>query len=97
MATLTFEHSSFAGGIVRVEFDVNDANWRVSRVRCTNNSNLSAAAAILDSGVEAFTAVAPPNATTSWNVTGIQLGWDSVNGGIMMGNYVVQVKYPAAA
>jgi hypothetical protein len=80
--------------VVRVEFDVNDANWRVSRVRCINNSPYTAKARILNNGVEVFTAVAPANATTGWNVTGVQLGWDAVNGGIMMGAYVMQVKYP---
>lgn len=97
MATQTFQHSSFAGGLVTVEFDVNDANWRMSRVRCINNSPRAAVARILQSGVEVFTATAPANATTSWNTTGVQLGWDSVDGGIMMGVYEMQVRWPMGA
>jgi len=105
MATVTFQHSSFANGIVRVEFDVNDANWRVSRVRCINNSALPAAATILQSGTEVFTATAPANATTSWNTTGIQFGWNDsdldgdgiVDGGLMMGDYVMSARWPAGA
>jgi len=97
MATVTFQHSSFANGIVRVEFDVNDANWRVSQVRCINNSASPAAATIFQRGTEVFTAIAPANATTSWNATGIQLGWDAVDGGIMMGDYVMSARWPAGA
>jgi hypothetical protein len=96
VATQTFQHSSFAGGIVRVEFDVNDANWRVSRVRCINDSAYPAVARILQNGVEVFTAVAPAGQMTSWNTTGVQLGWDSVDGGIVMGGYEMLVRWPGA-
>ena len=97
MATQTFQHSSFGGGIVRVEYDVNDANWRVSQVRCINNSDQPCTATSLERGIQRFQATAPAKQTTTWNTTGIQLGWDSVNGGIMMGNYVMQVQYPSGA
>lgn len=94
MATQTFQHSSFGGGIVRIEYDINDATWRVTRVRCINHSASSARAVILESGIQRFIAIAPPNVTTQWNVTGVQLGWDEVNGGIMMGAYVMQAAWP---
>lgn len=93
MATQTFQYASFCGQ-VRIEFDVNDANWRVSQMRCINNSIYQARATILESGTIRFTAVAPANRTSSWNVTGVQLGWDSINGGIMMGNYVMLARWP---
>lgn len=95
MATVTYQHSSFSDGLVRIEFDVNNANWRMSQVRCINNSSRLARAWILNNGVQVFTADAPANATTSWNTTGIQLGWDTVNGGIMMGTYQMHTGWPA--
>lgn len=95
MATQTFQFAEFSGGSVRVEIDVNDANWRPSRVRCINNSAQPAAASLLNNGVEVFTATAPAGATTSWNITGVQLGWDTVDGGLQMGPYVLQARWPA--
>lgn len=94
MATQTFIHT--AVGAMRVEFDINDANWRMSQVRCINNSNQSAKAFIYEGGILVFSATAPANQTTSWNTSGIQLGWDSVDGGLMMGNYVMAIQYPAS-
>jgi len=97
MATQTFQHSSFGNGAVTVEIDVNDANWRVTRVRCINNSAFAAAARILQSGVEIFTTTAPAGQTTTWNTTGVQLGWDAVDGGIIMGAYEMQARWPGGA
>lgn len=94
MATQTFPFAEFGNGIVRVEIDVNDTNWRPSRVRCINNSTQPAAARILENGVEVFTATAPAGQTTTWNISGVQLGWDTVNGGLMMGNYALQAQWP---
>jgi hypothetical protein len=74
MATQTFVHSEFGGGQVRAELDVNDANWRPSRVRCINNSAYPVAATILENGVQRFTATAPAGETTTWNISGVQLG-----------------------
>lgn len=92
MATQVFQHSDYGGGLVRVEIDVNDANWRIQRVRCINNSAYSLVARILNAGVQAWTATAPPNATTEWAASAAQLGWD---GGLIMGPYVVQTRWPA--
>lgn len=94
MATQTFQHSSFGGGAVIVEFDVNTANWRVSKVRCINNSPYPCVAHVYESGSEIFVAVAPAGQTTSWNTSGVQLGWDEVDGGIIMGNYVMGAQWP---
>ena len=105
MATQTFQHSSFAGGAVRVEFDINDANWRMSQVRCINNSQYPAKATIFLDGAQVFTAIANANKTTSWNTTGVQMGWqpdyyNTITGqwerdGIDMKGYTIQVQYPA--
>lgn len=95
MATQTFQHSSFGNGQVVVEIDVNDATWLLSRVRCINNSAHALAARVLSGGTEVWTGTAPAGQTTQWNVAGVQLGWDSVNSGIVMGNYVVQVRWLA--
>lgn len=95
MATQTFPFAEFGDGTVRVEIDVNDANWRPSRVRCINNSAQPAAAQVLDNGVEVFTAAAPAGQTSTWNISGVQLGWDTVDGGLQMGPYVLQARWPA--
>ena len=97
MATETFPHSSFGGGIVRVEVDINTANWKAVKMRCVNDSAHAASATILEGGAPVFEASAPANATTIWNVAGVQLGWDSVDGGIMMGNFVMQAQWPSGA
>ena len=97
MATETFPHSSFGGGAVQVEVDINTANWKVVKMRCVNNSIYGARATILESGVPVFEASAPANATTVWNVAGVQLAWDSVDGGIVMGNFVMQAQWPSGA
>lgn len=94
MATQTFPFAEFGDGLVRVEIDVNDANWRPSKVRCINNSASPAVARVLNGGTEVFTATAPAGATTSWNISGVQLGWDATNGGLMMGSYVLQARWP---
>jgi hypothetical protein len=62
-----------------MQFDVNDANWRVSRVRCINNSGFPAIATIFDAGQQVF----------------VQPGWVSVDGGIMMGAYAMHVRRPS--
>jgi hypothetical protein len=104
MATQTFQYASFADGAVVVEYDINDANWKVSQIRCINNSVYTAIGRIYELGELVFTAVAPSNATTSWNVQGVQLGWqpDYWNdltetwepGGIEMGDYVFAAQWP---
>lgn len=95
MATQTFPFAAFGDGSVRVELDVNDANWRPSRVRCINNSAAAAVARILENGVEVFAATAPAGQTSTWNLSGIQLAWDTVNGGLMLGAYTVNARWPA--
>ena len=95
MATQTFPHSGFNNGLVRIEYDVNMANYRVSKVRCINGSALPARAMIYQGGTLIFTADAPANQTTAWNTTGVQLVWDAVDGNIQMGNYILATGWPA--
>ena len=95
MGTQTFPCAAFADGAVQVEMDVNDATWRPSRVRCLNTSNRTAVAEIYRAGSLVFTETAPANQTTTWNISGVQLGWDSVNGGVLLGDYTVSVRWPA--
>lgn len=102
--TLTFQFASFNDGQVVVEYDIRDNNWTVTQIRCINNSPYMAVGHIYELGELVFTAEAPPNATTSWNVVGIQLGWqpDYWNditetwepSGIDMGDYVFQATWP---
>lgn len=105
--TLTFQFASFNDGQVVVEYDVRDNNWIVTQIRCRNYSPYNAIGRIYELGELVFTAVAPPNDPgeyTSWNVVGIQLGWqpDYWNditqtwepAGIEMGDYVFQAAWP---
>lgn len=105
MANTTLQYATFLDGAVQVEMDISTANWRVSQIRCINNSSFEARAFIFKAGELIFTAVAPANQTTSWNTTGVQLAWqpDYFNtitqeweaGGIDMKDYTLQVQYPA--
>lgn len=105
--TLTFQFASFNDGQVVVEYDVRDNNWTVTQIRCRNYSAYPAVGRIYELGELVFEAVAPPNDPgeyTSWNVVGIQLGWqdDYWNdvsgeweaGGIEMGDYEFSAQWP---
>lgn len=93
MATQTFPFAAYPG--VTAELDVNDATWRPSRVRCLNTSAHAVGIRVLNNGTEVFSTSAPANATTQWNISGVQLGWDSVDGGIMLGTYTIHTRWPA--
>ena len=92
---------------MRIEFDINDTNWRISQVRCINNSEHPLKAFVHKSGVQVFTAVAEAKNITSWNTSGLQLGWqpdyyDSRDGqyhpdGLDMKDYTIQIQSPAGA
>lgn len=104
MPTQTYQYASFGSGVVVLQYDVNDANWRVSRVRCVNNSDQPAHGRVYELGELVFEATAPANHTTEWPVSGVQLSWqpDYWNditqtwepGGIEMGDYVFQASWP---
>lgn len=105
MATITFPFAEYGDGSVRVEVDLNDANRRVSKARCVNNSAYDAAFTVLSKGAVVYTKVAPAGATTEQNVAGWTLPqqpdyWNSITGqyepdGIDMGGYTVQARWPA--
>jgi hypothetical protein len=94
MATVTYPFCEMGGGIVRVEFDVNTANWRMTQIRCINNSNQDATAIVYETGVQVFEAVGLANGTTSWNTGGLQIAWDEIDGGLMLGNYELAASWP---
>lgn len=95
MATLTFEYAAFDSGRCRVEFDVNDANWRISRIRCINGTDYPAQGTVLEGDVVRFQEIAPANATTVWQVPGMQIGWDPVDGGLVLGNWSLRAQWPS--
>lgn len=105
MATITIPFAEFGEGAVRVEFDLNDANRRVSRGRCINNSAYDAAFTVLSNGTVVYQAVAPAGRTTEQNIAGWTLPqqpdyFNSDTGqyepdGIDMGGYVMQTRWPA--
>jgi hypothetical protein len=95
MATKTFPFSSFNNDSVKVEIDVNDTNWRPSKIRCINNSSYPLKSTILESGSVIFVATAPENQTTTWNISGVQLGWNTIDNGLILGNYEIQAQWPS--
>jgi hypothetical protein len=95
MATQTFRIASFAADSVRVEIDVNNANWRVQKARCINDSDAALKIIVYELGTQIYTAIAPAQQTTEWNVNPFQLGWDSVDGGLILGNYSFGTQWPA--
>lgn len=105
MATMTIHHSTMANGLCVVELDINDANWRVSKVRCVNRSNRAAAADIYQAGQLVMQVTAPDNQTTEWNINNVQLAWQPEYwnsedqqyepGGLDMRDYVLRTRWPA--
>jgi len=95
MATLTYQHSSFFNGLVTTEFDVSTANWRMSQVRCINNSSYPVKATILELGEVLYTVEIPAGQTLSANTTGVQLVWNPIDENLEMGDYVLCVQWPS--
>lgn len=95
MATRTFPFASFGDGSVYAELDVNDANWRVTRGRVVNPSAFPLKVIVYENGVAIYSAIAPAGRTTQWNLNPFRLGWDSVDGGLILGPYEFGTQYPA--
>lgn len=93
MAIVTFPFAEVGGA--RAELDVNNANWRVSKARVINNSAYPLKVIVYQSGTPIYSAIAPANQTTEWNLSPYQLGWDSVYGGLILGDYGFGTQYPA--
>lgn len=104
MATLSLEIAAFNDREVVVELDILTSNWRVSQIRCINNSQHDAVGYIYNGEELVFTAVGTAGQTTTWNTTGVQLGWqeDYWNditetwepSGIEMFEYRIQIQWP---
>lgn len=102
MATQTLQFASFESGLIRCELDINNANWRPSKVRVVNNSNHGLEVFIRESGYVVYNHTFAANTTEELNISGIQLGWqeDFWNDitqqyepdGIEMGNYTIQAR-----
>ena len=103
MATRTVQLSSTLNNAIIAEMDINDANWRPSKIRVINMlQDIALVITVRELGVVVWTGTANPNATTSWNISGIQLGWqpdywNSITqqyepNGIDLGNYTIQTK-----
>lgn len=100
MATLTKPLASFESGAIRAEFEINDANWHISKVRVINNSDHGLGIIVKDAGTPVFSETAPANETTSWNTSGVNVGrqeetWNEIDqrwepGGIDWGTYTVE-------
>ena len=100
MAINTLEFASFGDRAVVVDFDYNTNSGNVTRFRCTNNSPHPAYFRVLqDDGAGNLTQVyektAPANQVTTQNVAGLTLTWDTVEGGLNMGAYQFQARWPA--
>jgi hypothetical protein len=109
-AIVTLPHSSFANGLVRVEFDYNQGNGNVVRFRCINDSDQYAwfGVYLMDYASGAETLVGErycaPHETITQNVPGVSVAWaceyyDNPDWppdcGLAMGNYQFRARYPA--
>ena len=103
MATITLPIGSMLGGAITAEMDINDANWRPSKIRVINNhAERGLYIEVSELGSVVWSGTAPAGETTSWNISGIQLGWqpDYWNtiteqyepDGIDLGDYVISTR-----
>jgi len=95
MAIVTLDFATFGGGAVVVNFDYNDVNGNVVRVRGINNSAHAAIFTVLNNDVQALQVTLPAGQTATQNVSNINLSWDTVEGGLLMGAYQFQARWPA--
>jgi len=82
------------------EYDINDANMRVSQIRVYNDSDHYAKINVTESGSDVFTQYIAPHSSRSWNTSGIQLvkppvTSDDPNPGISYGDYEISVVIPS--
>lgn len=98
---VTLPFSSFGGGAVVINFDYNTGNGNVLRFRCINESDSAAWFGVYLMDYEAGTETLVgeryclAHETITQNVPGVSIAWDTVDGGIMMGNYQFRARYPA--
>lgn len=94
----TLEFASFGDGIVQVTFDYNTNNGNVVRFTCTNNSDFPALFRVLEdvggTQVLRYERACAAHSVVTQNVAGLTLTWDTVNGGLNMGPYTFQARWP---
>ena len=94
----TLEFASFGDGIVRVTFDYNTNTGNVTKFTCTNNSDYPALFRVLEGVggtlVLRYERVCGAHDVVTQNVAGLTLTWDVVNGGLNMGPYQFQARWP---
>lgn len=101
VAIQTFTHSEYANGAVRLEFDWRDNTGEVIRFRCANNGTAALWGGVYEvdpvTGAETqlWTGTCQPGQTVTFPVSRFNLQWDTVDGGLIMGNYQIRTRYPA--
>jgi hypothetical protein len=99
-AIVTLPFSSFGNGAVTVTFDYNEQNGDVKKFVCANASPYDAWFGVfyVDPNTQAETLVyqktCAANGTTTQVVAGLTLAWDTVDGGLNMGNYQFRARWP---
>lgn len=97
----TMLFTSLGGGAVVVTFDYNTNNGNVTKFTCTNTSDQDAwfGVYLMDyaNGTEQllYQRTCGAWSTITQNVAGLTLTWDTVNGGLNMGDYQFRARYPA--
>lgn len=93
-AIVTQPFTSFGNGLVTVTFDWNENNGDVKRFECVNNSNFDAWFGVYLSGVLQYEKICPAQGTTVQVVAGTNLAWDTVDGGLIFGDYSFGAVWP---
>jgi len=94
VATQSYLFFRFLDGAITVTGQINTANWRLASILVHNTTAKTVRGYVYQAGQQIFIADAPGNQDTSWNTTGVQLGWDDVDGGLILGDYSFRLTYP---
>lgn len=95
MATVNYLVAILGNDEVIISLDINNANWRVQKanVDATNSPVYGVRVIVKQAGSVIWEDVAPAGEVTTWNTAPFQLGWDSVNGGLILGDYEFGVQW----
>ena len=97
---VTYPHSSYADGLVQLEFDWRENDGAVLRFRCINGSSEYLWGAVFEwnDGTQQYEEVwygyCPPQDVVELPVKRFDIGWDLVDGGLIMGPYSIRTRWP---
>lgn len=101
VAIETLVHSEYNNGAARLEFDYNQNTGDVSRFRCVNKSAYALWGGVFEvdpaTGAETqlWEGTCQAGQTVSYPISKFKLMWDTVDGGLILGNYQMRARWPA--